>query len=176
MPTSNLHNAPVLCKLVREATPEPKRVLDVGPGHGKYGVLLREYAGVERVDAVEMWEPYVADYRLDGIYDKVLVGDALELTEEDLDPYDLVFSVSSIEHMPKEPAIDFLRRCRGSVVVATPMAWMQEDHPVPTERHQSLWTMADFRQRFPRRFDLEANQRGAIIVRLGPRPEPGVPA
>ncbi len=177
MPTSNLYNAPLICQLVRMTG--AKKILDVGPGHGKYGVLLREYAGAEVVDAVEMWAPYVVDYRLDGIYDNVYIGDALEMTEEPLDcgrifpslnDYDLVLSVSSIEHMPKEPAIEWLRRISGQVLIVTPMQWMQEDHQVPTERHQSLWTIEDFRTRFPKRFQLDASQRGAVIAQLGPRP------
>jgi hypothetical protein len=38
----------------------------------------------------------------------------------------------------------FLDRCPGWVVLSTPTAWFQEDHPVPTERHRSLWTVGDF--------------------------------
>ncbi len=169
MPTSNLHNAPLICQLVRKIG--AKKVLDFGPGHGKYGVLLREYGGVKEVDAVELWQPYIDEYRLEGIYDNVFSMDALDMTEEQLAPYDLVLTVSSIEHVPKEPAIDWIRRIRGSVLAVTPMAWMQEDHPVPTERHQSLWSIEDFRTRFPNRFRLDASQRGAVIAQLGPRPE-----
>lgn len=169
MPTSNLHNAPMICRMVRETG--ARTVLDVGPGHGKYGVLLREYAGVEVVDAVEMWEPYVEEFNLRGIYDEVLVSDVLDLPEEFFADYDAVLTVSSIEHMPKEPAIEWLRRIPGHVVIVTPRDWMQEDHPVPTERHQSLWTVQDFRTRFPRRAQKVQVERGAVIAHLGRRPE-----
>ncbi|MCP4958275.1 MAG: class I SAM-dependent methyltransferase [Actinomycetia bacterium] len=178
MPTSNLYNAPLICQLVRQTG--AKKILDVGPGHGKYGVLLREYAGAQVVDAVEMWSPYVKEFKLGGIYDEVFIGDALEMSEEPVDSgrrilpslndYDLVLSVSSIEHMPKEPATEWLRRIRGMALIVTPMQWMQEDHQVPTERHQSLWTIEDFRTRFPKRFQLDASQRGAVIALLGPKP------
>lgn len=168
MPTSNLRNAPVICQMVRATG--ARKVLDFGPGHGKYGVLLREYAGVEVVDAVEAWEPYIERFNLNGIYDRVFLGDALEMTEGELAAYDCVLTVSSIEHVPKEPAVEWIRRIRGSVVVATPQQWMQENHEVPTERHRSLWSVDDFRRRFPLRFAEDRSQLGAVLVRLKERP------
>lgn len=162
MPTSNLHNAPEVCRLVRETGSQ--RVLDVGPGWGKYGVLLREYAQAKVVDAVEAWEPYVADHRLRGIYDDVIVADVLDLDGETLAGYDCVLMVSVIEHLDKKAALAFLGRLPGWAVIATPAKWMQENHPVPTERHKSLWTVKDF----GRRVDVDASKRGAVIVRLRP--------
>ncbi len=55
MPTSDLHNiAPVISVMSRL---NPRSVLDIGCGFGKYGVLLREYLDVAhgRVDR-ETWE------------------------------------------------------------------------------------------------------------------------
>ena len=59
MPTSSLDVWPRLLHLCWQVN--PRRILDVGPGHGKAGILLREYIGkvargtgpIERVDAIE---------------------------------------------------------------------------------------------------------------------------
>lgn len=170
MPTSNIQNIPPVLEMARSTG--AKTALDVGPGHGKYGVLLREYAGVKEVDAVELWFPYIEDFGLEGIYRKVIRGDALHLTEEAFDPYDLVLIIGTIEHFEKEPAVKMLRRIRGHVVIATPRNWMQEDHPIPTERHRSLWSVDDFAQRFPNRFRADETRSNLIsfIVHLGARP------
>ncbi len=169
MPTSNINNIIPVLGMARASG--AKTALDVGPGHGKYGVLLREYAGVKDVDAVELWDPYVDDFGLRGIYREVILGNALELTEEQFDPYDLVLIIGTIEHFDKELAVDMLKRIRGHVVIATPRSWMQQDHPIPTERHRSLWAVRDFERWFPDRLRANETQTNAVsfMVHLGGR-------
>lgn len=168
MPSSNLWVAGHLVQMA--ARTGAKTALDVGPGHGKFGVLLREYSGLKRVDAVEAWAPYVGDFRLNGIYDEVTVADVRSYTEAEFAPYDLVFISEMIEHVPKEDGLDLLARIPGWVVLSTPLEWFQEDHEVPTEIHRSLWNSHDFRD--PRLIDrvseyLEVD--GGIFVTLKPK-------
>lgn len=163
MPTSNLHLAPMVLQLVRDAG--AKTVLDAGPGWGKFGVLLREYAGVEHVDAVEKWAPYVEDHGLKGIYRDVFTGDVCELPDEVLADYDLVLMSEVIEHIDAEPALELIDRIPGHVVVATPLRWHQRAHDVPTEVHRSLWSAADFAARA----EVCHENLGELIVRLGRR-------
>lgn len=165
MPTSNLHLAAELCYMVERTGAH--KVLDVGPGHGKYGVLLREYAHVELVDAVEMWEPYVAEFGLEGIYNHVFRGDACNLPDAVLAAYDCVFLGDVIEHIDKERALALLERIPGWVVICTPVDYYAQPHEVPTEHHVSHWTTEDW-QAMPRLNQHQINM-GGHLVRLRPQ-------
>jgi hypothetical protein len=122
-------------------------VLDVGPGRGKYGLILREYlAAPVRIDAVEL-EPRYCTERLRAIYDSVLVNDARYLHREFLDRYDLVVMVDVIEHFTLEEGQALLGRVSGAVIITTPTVYFQNpeaEEGWPTEEHKSLWRLADF--------------------------------
>ncbi len=165
MPTSNLFLAADLCSLVE--TTGAQRVLDVGPGYGKYGVLLREYAHVRTVDAVEAWEPYITSFGLRGIYSQVYSGDVCDLSDEVLGLYDCVFMGDVIEHIQKDRALRLLDRIPGWVVVCTPMEFFPQPHEVPTEHHVSHWTHDDV-ERNPR-LDHVRFQLGGVLFRLRPK-------
>ncbi|TFG49181.1 MAG: hypothetical protein E4H38_05340, partial [Gemmatimonadales bacterium] len=78
MPTSSLLVAPTVIAHVCEVA--PRTILDVGPGHGKYAVLFREYVPtVEEVHACEGWEPYVYDFNLGCLYESIYVQDVMTL-------------------------------------------------------------------------------------------------
>jgi hypothetical protein len=166
MPTSNLALWPAILDLVWQVHPE--RVLDVGPGHGKAGVLLREYCGTEIVDAVEAWEPYVTP-RLRAIYDSVWTGDVMDFPPASLDGYDLVLLVDVIEHLSREDGFELLHRIPERVVVCTPAEFFQnpEHEDCPPEKHRSLWSLTDFGDRV----EADASALGGVLVRLGPRSE-----
>lgn len=169
MPTSDLRQAFYVVNTVHEL---PHRtVLDVGPGWGKYAVLLREYLNEkpERIGCVEAWAPYVDEHRLDLLYDEIMVGDACDVPQETLDRYELVLMVDVIEHIEKDRALEFLDRCPGYVVVLTPVDWFQTDEGLPSpERHVSHWTCVDFPADRVR--SCYEHQAGLFVV-LGPRPE-----
>lgn len=142
----------------------PLRILDVGPGYGKYGVLIREYVGnPERFDAVEAWSAYV-NRRLLALYDHVFLGDVCTLDESALANYDLVLMIDVIEHIDKHRAQGLLNRIPGEIVISTPQHFF--DNPVdlpPTERHLSHWTMEDFGSRVV----ADYSRHGALLVVLG---------
>lgn len=165
MPSSNLYLAPIMCQLVEHTN--AKKVLDIGPGRGKFGVLLQEYANVEHIDAVEAWEPYIHEFHLPGIYDTVRPLDFRDLGDEMLAAYDLVFMSEVIEHVPKPDGLAFLDRCPSWVVISTPLTWFQDDHEIPTERHRSLWTEDDFGDRLDKLHT--APEYSGLIVRLRPQ-------
>ena len=171
MPSSNLACAPRILNLVWELHQTHEgtlRVLDVGPGHGKYGVLLREYVGPMHITAIEMWEPYVVSHNLQCLYDRVLVGDVTELTDLD---YDLVLMVDVIEHIPKPEALALLDRIPGWIIVCTPRDFFSNGPGLPdTEEHVSHWTVEEFAAmpRFHDYAEPEHDTLGAIIVRLRP--------
>ena len=96
----------------------PSRVLDVGPGAGAYGRLVRQVLTVDALDAVEAWEPYVERFGLLDIYDAVTVDDVRAVTKFD---YDLVIFGDVLEHMSREDAIAVysLARERANVVLVS---------------------------------------------------------
>lgn len=168
MPTGVLLVAERTITIAGTVTPSPGIVLDVGCGYGKHGVLLREYLHpTPIVHGVEAWEPYVTANRLRGIYDKLIVGDVLEMTKKQLDKYDMVVMGDVIEHLEKEAAIELLSRIRGWVVIATPVEHFHTDDGLPpTEAHVSHWTRGDFEA--TGRLDHYEECYGAIVTRLIP--------
>lgn len=175
MPTSNLYVWPEVVALV-DQVPHTS-VLDVGPGHGKASILLREYMNVppHRIVAVEAEETYVDRFSLTTLYDEVLIGDVCGMTAEALGDFDVALMVDVIEHITDEAAFDLLRRIPGRVVVCTPVEWFQTDDGLPpSEAHVSHWTnlswtyVATFRP-----IEVCYQSCGGWLVRLGPLPSPG---
>jgi cyclopropane fatty-acyl-phospholipid synthase-like methyltransferase len=169
MPSGVLLVAERTVTLAGTIQPNPQRILDVGAGYGKHGVLLREYLDpTPVVHGVEAWEPYVEAHRLRGIYDHLYTRDALTFTAADLLTYDLIVMGDVIEHFEKEDAFEFLNRAANSwMVIATPVVHFHTDPDLPpTERHLSHWTRRDFEQ--TGRLDHYEECYGAIIVRLRP--------
>src|SRR4051794_31450104 len=111
MPTSVHHNINTIVTLVSNL--QPQRVLDIGCGFGKYGVLMREYLDVwnERIardewkvelTAVEAFNRYrnpIHDY----VYDKVHYGDAMQIVPT-LGDFDTILMLDVIEHLEKARA------------------------------------------------------------------------
>lgn len=169
MPSGVLLVAERTVTLAGTIQPNPQRILDVGAGYGKHGVLLREYLDpTPTVHGVEAWEPYVKAHRLEGIYDHLYTRDVLTFSAADLLTYDLIVMGDVIEHIEKPDALDLLARAPGAwFVIATPVVHFHTDPDLPpTERHVSHWTAADFEQ--TGRLDHVEERYGALIVRLRP--------
>lgn len=177
MPTSNLALAPWVLHLVnlaaasvriqRSSAADPIRLLDVGPGHGKYGVLIPEYvAGPWELGCIEAEQRYVTP-RLSATYRTLLTGNVLDLSS--WREWDIVLMVDVIEHLEKQPALDMLDRIPGHVVICTPVEWFQnpEAAEYPSERHRSLWRPSDFPQHRVRNI---SEQLGGHLVWLDAQP------
>jgi hypothetical protein len=128
---------------------QPKSVLDVGAGYGKYGVLVREYAPIERVDGVDVGPP-----RYPG-YDHFWIGDARKLDEVlpgDTRVYDLALFLEVIEHLDKADAyrvLDELTRRARKVLVTTPWGFRRQEFvDLPYENHRSGWYPWEFGRRY----------------------------
>src|SRR5437870_2488502 len=97
MPTSEHWQIPYICEVL--AREKPARVLDVGAGYGKYGVLAREYGGSTVVDALDINPPRYP------VYDHVYLGDLSKLDlPAEASRYDLALFIDVIEHLDKAVA------------------------------------------------------------------------
>lgn len=142
---------------------QPKTVLDIGKGYGKYGFLLHEYLGVAQdqkidtykklkdqsaiqIDCVEV-DPDLFLPHLDHFYHKVIEGNILEIYSG-LPAYDLVIMIDIIEHIPKEPALKILKHflsLKSNILVATPIDFFEQNrNQSEYEHHVSHWAKADF--------------------------------
>ena len=144
MPSSYSHQIPIIVdELVKL---QPKRVLDIGVGRGKYGLLAREYGNAEVVDGVEGDESYITPYH-EAIYDELFVGDIRGALDQIPKDYDVVLMIDVIEHMSKEDGHKILQYFKCPIIVSTPaIDYPQEDPDHPLENHVSKWTLADFKE------------------------------
>ncbi len=94
MPTSYSVFKPEIKQWFLENIPTHKRILDVGPGEGTYSNLLRSSG--YRIDAVEIYEPYLNQYNLRDKYDNVYIDDILNFDTRD---YDVIILGDVLEHI-----------------------------------------------------------------------------
>jgi hypothetical protein len=163
MPSSRASTIPYVVSVIRQLRPDS--ILDVGVGFGKWGYLFREYTDVTaseaeperyrkenwktRIEGIEGYEPYLHTGH-EFIYDRIHVGNVADVLPE-LGRYDVIFFGDIIEHFTKEVGTQLLRaaldHAEQAVLVTTPRLETGQGEEVgnPLERHQSLWTPADFR-------------------------------
>jgi SAM-dependent methyltransferase len=95
-------------------------ILDVGAGQGKYRILFADYP---RVDAIEIFEPYVEQNLLHELYDTVYIGDAKYIITQfpDGTHWDVVILGDVLEHLDladaKQLLIGLERLCTEYFVV-----------------------------------------------------------
>jgi SAM-dependent methyltransferase len=173
MPSSNLWLAPKVLHYIADA--KPRRVLDVGPGNGKYGVLMREYVpSLEHLAAVEAEARYVRSFPwLSAIYDELIVADVLSLDDDYLATFDLVLMADVLEHLDQDLAGELLRAIPGRIIVVTPRDYFQNPealHGWPTENHRSHWSAASIAEAAGRPLDREdvdaLDAFGGVLVRV----------
>jgi hypothetical protein len=156
----------------------PQRVLDVGVGFGKWGLLLREAfdfidGRVERgewrvrIDGIDVHR-YDSPL-LDWVYDDVRIVNVLDIVDQ-LTDYDVVVIADAIEHFEKSQGIsllDALLRQNRNVVLTTPLAFFdQHRDDNPYEDHRSHWTLDDFARWV---FDYDVAGGFQIVVALAGR-------
>lgn len=144
MPSSFVDSIPPIMKLLIER--DYKRIIDVGPGWGKYGLMCREYLQPELLNAVEVRPGLMPTQKI--IYDNVIVNDARHLNEDYWAMYDVALMIDMIEHLTLAQGQELLARVLSTgchVLVSTPKVW-EEQHgdKNPYEEHKSLWSWDDF--------------------------------
>ncbi len=162
MPFSHLSQlSPVMGFIERH---QPRSVLDVGVGMGQYGFLARtnlehlnlcELTGsgsrqreksewLIRIDGIEGYPEYLTPVH-DYAYNKIHIGDALEVLPQLDARYDLVLAIDILEHFEKADGLKFIDMLKEAsnrhVLVATPKEFTEQHFEAnPYENHRSHWT------------------------------------
>jgi 2-polyprenyl-3-methyl-5-hydroxy-6-metoxy-1,4-benzoquinol methylase len=148
---------------------EPRTVIDVGAGSGTYARLMRgDGAPGGRWTAVEGWEPYVARFGLETLYDAVVVADARQLTA----PFyraDLVIAGDVLEHMPRADAVRLLGKIRPNaahLIVSVPVLHLDQGavYGNPLEEHVDHWTADQMRAELGRSGTVRAEVVGDVLA------------
>ena len=120
MPGSSPHGKPWIKE--RLENERPQHVLDIGAGCGTYSQMFRALWEGARWTAVEVWAPYIEQYKLREQYDEVHVTDARLWTPDR--HYDVAFLGDVLEHMTRGEACALLDRMRSAadvVVISLPI-------------------------------------------------------
>ncbi len=147
----------VLCNVKRDA-----KILDVGPGVGKWGRVLGEvHPGI---DAVEVFEPYVRKYKLRDVYREVFIQDVRDFPVED---YDLVILGDMLEHLSIPDAKLLLHRCKRAII-QVPFLYVQdviENNPYEIHLQEDL-TTGVMEERYPELKELFPARDGVGVYLL----------
>jgi len=95
-----------------------KRILDIGAGVGTYSKLLRGMG--YKMDGMEIWLPYVVEYKLNELYDNVIIGNVMNY---DISNYDVIIMGDILEHLSVEDGLSLMKRIedKGQMcIVAVP--------------------------------------------------------
>jgi len=119
MPTSHLHQLSHIVEAIDVLN--PRTMLDVGVGFGKYGVLAREFLELRdgrsryddwqrRIDGIEVFEGYLTPlHRF--VYDEIHIGNAIDVLPTLPAVYVLAWLVDGLEHFSKSDGDMVLRQC-----------------------------------------------------------------
>jgi hypothetical protein len=98
-------------------------ILDVGAGLGTYGLLLRDY--FNKIDAIEIFEPYINHYNLKNIYSNVFLAD---IKIFNIYKHDYIIMGDVFEHLSQYDSIKILDKINGlnkKCLIAVPYMYPQ---------------------------------------------------
>lgn len=143
---------------------KPSSVLDIGPGFGKYGVLLRERLDVRynrydrkdwkvQIDAVEIYTPYITKLHK-YIYSNIYTGNIINVIGK-LQNYDLIMFIDGLEHLDKEDGIELCKKMYEKtdrlLLLSFPRSWRLSSNAEwenKSELHRSFWSYLDLSKIF----------------------------
>ncbi|MCM3494627.1 glycosyltransferase [Paenibacillus sp. FSL M7-1455] len=181
MPTSYYQAIPQLLEQIMAE--QPRSILDVGVGFGKYGLLCREVLEVPFgryhkeqwhviMDGIEVYEGYRNPIH-EHVYNQVYYGNVRDLLER-LPNYDVILLIDVLEHFPKEEGIallhHLLRHTEKVLIVSTPLYPSNQGEYLGNihETHRSRWHLLDFRHLECSYRLIETSDGGAQIFTFTP--------
>lgn len=152
MPTSHGHQLNEIVEILQLL--QPRTLLDVGVGLGKYGVLAREFLDGRQgrwqkadwqvqIDGIEGFPDYITPLQT-AVYNTLHIGEARQLLPTLPTHYDLILLIDVLEHFPKEEGrallTDLLKAGRN-LVVSTPRWFIPQTavYGNAYETHHTLW-------------------------------------
>lgn len=150
-------------------------VLDIGAGAGIWSDLLR--GSVSKIDAVEIFEPYIERFGLQNKYDKIYLGDFKELALP-TNVYSVVILGDVLEHFILEDAMLVWAKARqlvgenGFVLLSTPIIDFPqgEEEGNIHEAHLSAFSMMELLE-LPGVFDGQAGEIIGSVIASGTNPK-----
>ncbi|MEZ4979821.1 MAG: class I SAM-dependent methyltransferase [Chitinophagales bacterium] len=128
----------------------PKIVLDIGCGAGKYGKLIKSLMRDIFCIGVEIDKAYIKEFDLESVYDRLICTNIATLMGNVDDHFDIVIFGNVLEHLPKSLGIDllnfFVYRAK-LIIINYPFGELQDSYKGHKhEAHISVWSMEDFKQ------------------------------
>lgn len=159
MGTSNWQNISYNIQIVKLLN--PMKILDVGIGFGRWGILFREFLEVwgdnnysgkwkRKIDGIEIFPDYIKPYH-EYFYDNIHICNALDFLRNTGEKYDLINFGDVIEHFEKEEGIELiklsLKKSRYTLInIPVGDYWPQDSiNGNEYEKHRSIWKVSDFK-------------------------------
>jgi hypothetical protein len=156
--TSNWQNISYNIDLVKKLN--PKSILDIGVGFGRWGILFREFLEVwgdrnysgkwnRLIDGVEIFPGYIKPYH-NYFYDNIFIENALDFLRRTEAKYELINCGDVVEHFEKTEAFELIELCLAKskyVLINVPEGSNWEQGAINNneyERHRSTWHKTDF--------------------------------
>lgn len=157
MATSDTAQIPTIVDLIQILN--PKSLLDVGCGWGKYGFLSREYLmgmywdkNTVLIEAVEGYEKNINLLQRE-IYNNVYICNAMDFVKYLKREYDLILIIDVFEHLSKEDGIKIIKKLREktrNLLISIPRyVTVQKgyyDDDSKFEEHRAFWTRKMFKK------------------------------
>lgn len=178
MPTSHCGQINEIMKLIIDTDPET--LLDIGVGFGKYGFLSREYLELwdgrqeyknwrRKIDGIEAFEKYITPVH-DFVYDKMFIGNAIDILPTLNENYDLILLIDVLEHFEYDDGIMVLDECEKlgkNIIISVPndIGIQGDCFGNIYETHRFQWTRKHF-NKFANKFILPG-KGFSLIVYIG---------
>jgi len=151
MPVSSTIAKKEMIEWIKSKVGKNDWILDVGPGCGTYADLLIK-ENFNNIDAVEVYEPYIRDYKLVTKYFKVFNEDIRTFEPEK--PYKLLILGDVLEHLPQKDAralLDKWEKIAEHIIISVPYNNIQGEYKgnVYETHHQPDLNKEVFKERYP---------------------------
>jgi hypothetical protein len=162
MPHSKWSNKKIIAKWIKDLDLSREKILDLGAGSGTYHLLLTDWPRhftAKLKDshwiAVEVWEPYIEQFKLREMYNEVYIEDIRTFDYGKVSPVDITFMGDVLDRMTKEEAqatVAKVLEVSKYIVISIPIIkWEQDEvNANPYEKHiKDDWTHAEVMDSFP---------------------------
>jgi cyclopropane fatty-acyl-phospholipid synthase-like methyltransferase len=137
----------------------PKSILDIGCGWGKYGFLSREYLmgdywnmDTTLINAVEGFEKNINELQKN-IYNNIFFANALNWNDYLKQDYELILIIDAFEHFEENKGRELIKilreKCKYLLISIPRYVSVQKgysDDPNKFEEHRAFWTRKMFKK------------------------------